>query len=397
MHEIVENAPGAVHANNVLDTETTLTPPALSLEPPAKTGGYRLPELDAIRGLAALIVIFCHFCCMWYPGVIRATTLRGELLYPLISGHESVMLFFLLSGFVLALPYLRGSSQSYTTFALRRIVRIYCPYFFALLLAVGCNEIWHGHLGLGSWADHTWYDRVSWIQVGRNMLMLGGTDGARYNTAFWSLNYEMRISILFPALVFFVRKLHPLAALAVAGGCSLLVQFTSAQSSSAFEVMSTVQYIGIFICGILLAMYLAPLGAWFRTLSKPSKVVFGIICFIAFDFSQLVVRGPFPGVWRIADWPLVAGAAGLILIGLESGAARSVLNSLVPRFLGRISYSLYLIHGTVLFALTFLLHEKVSAAAVFVVYVPAALMLATVFCLCIEEPLTRVSRRIRRP
>ena len=46
------------------------------------------------------------------------------------------MLFFLLSGFVLSVPYLRGKGQAYPVYLIRRILRIYAPYLAALALAV---------------------------------------------------------------------------------------------------------------------------------------------------------------------------------------------------------------------------------------------------------------------
>jgi len=50
-----------------------------------------------------------------------------------------VNLFFLLSAFVLALPYLKGDGLEYPAYLARRVIRIYGPYLFALALAVAGN------------------------------------------------------------------------------------------------------------------------------------------------------------------------------------------------------------------------------------------------------------------
>src|SRR5438105_12280270 len=108
--------------------------PSQQVSPAGASSGQRFRELDSLRGLAALIVVFHHFFWMWFYHQTERTDPAFLLFYPLIAGHESVILFFLLSGFVLSVPYLRGRSQPYGTFLLRRVLRIYCPYFFALVL-----------------------------------------------------------------------------------------------------------------------------------------------------------------------------------------------------------------------------------------------------------------------
>lgn len=361
------------------------------------TGGYRLPELDSIRGIAALVVVFHHFLYMWFLNKTKVVSPEMELLYPFVAGHESVVLFFLLSGFVLAQRYLRGKPQRYRVYLLRRVVRIYCPYLFALGLAVGGNAVWHGRLGLGWWADKTWYAPVSWLQVLRNMCMLGSPEIARYGTAFWSLNHEMRISVLFPPLVLLIRKMKTRTALIMAAALSLPGIVTGEMRPFFSEAGTTLAYTGVFVCGILLAMHMHELGPWYRSLRGSWRIAFALGAVSLYDYSQVLLHGPWPGVWRIeflADWPVVAGAAGLLLLSIESSAARAVLNSPIPRFLGRISYSLYLVHATVLFALTFALHGKVSPGAVFCLYVPAALLISTAFCYIVEEPFIRLSRRL---
>jgi peptidoglycan/LPS O-acetylase OafA/YrhL len=362
--------------------------------------GRRYIELDSMRGLAALVVVFHHFLFMWQYRDTKTVSVWTELRYPFVAGHESVILFFLLSGFVLSLPYLRGKRQRYTTFLLRRIIRIYFPYVFALALAVAGNAIWHGRLGMGAWADQTWTAPVSWRAVWQHVCMIGAYKNAmRFNTAFWSLVLEMRVSMIFPFLFLLVRRLRTTAALLTAAACSLLVHFTDRFGGSAANLMATFEIVTMFLCGILMAMHLDALVIWYRRLSVKGRVGLAIASFLLYEYSHLITESEMRGVWRLADWhvdnwPVLAGAAGLMLIGLESGPARRVLGSAVPRFLGRISYSLYLVHGTALFALAFLLHGRVSASVAFLIYLPVALIASTVFCLWIEEPFLRMGRQV---
>jgi peptidoglycan/LPS O-acetylase OafA/YrhL len=77
------------------------------------TVSRRFSELDAIRGLACLQVLFLHFRDMW---LVERTLPPIEsrvlhLLRPFYGGHEAVVLFFLLSGLVLSLPYIHKRQQ----------------------------------------------------------------------------------------------------------------------------------------------------------------------------------------------------------------------------------------------------------------------------------------------
>lgn len=368
----------------------------LSTPAPAVTGGQRFRELDSIRGLAALIVVFHHFHNMWFFSETRGRGLWTAIESPFFAGRQSVILFFVLSGFVLSIPYLHGSSQSYPMFMLRRILRIYCPYLFALGLALMGNAEWHGKLGRGAWADGTWNGPVTWLAVWQHVLMIGAYNYGQFNTAFWSLVHEMRISLIFPFLFLLIRRLTVWAALLMAATCSLMAHFTDYLGADSALVLQTLEYVTTFICGILMAIHQTEMGRWYRQRRTLERLALAVCFFLLYDFSQWI-----PGLWKlsawhVSEWPVTVGAGGLILIGLNSGIARRLLGSVAPRFLGRISYSLYLVHGTVLYALAFLLNGKSSALIAFAIYLPTVLLLSTVFCFWIEEPFLRLGRRISR-
>jgi peptidoglycan/LPS O-acetylase OafA/YrhL len=66
----------------------------------------------------------------------------------------------------------------------------------------------------------------------------------------------------------------------------------------------------------------------------------------------------------------------------------------VARFLGRISYSLYLVHGTVLFALTHALGYRVPMMVQLVLYVGISIGLGYLLCVVVEEQFLRLSRMV---
>src|SRR5690606_33375733 len=93
----------------------------------------RLEELDSLRGLAALVVLSQHvlFTIVEPPPIIDYTPLH--LLW---AGHEAVIFFFVLSGFVLALPFVDGRPFDYGPYAIKRVFRIWLPYVVATAAAL---------------------------------------------------------------------------------------------------------------------------------------------------------------------------------------------------------------------------------------------------------------------
>ena len=95
----------------------------------------RLLALDVLRGIAAFIVVLGHLFLM-YPEALRMeipTWLRISVLRVLVNGHASVILFFVLSGYVLSIPFLRGNAPPYFSYVAKRICRIYIPFAISIL------------------------------------------------------------------------------------------------------------------------------------------------------------------------------------------------------------------------------------------------------------------------
>ena len=66
--------------------------------------------------------------------------LKYSPLHAFWAGNEAVLFFFLLSGFVLALPFFQ-TAVPYTSFVVRRICRIYLPYWLVVAVAVAVRAL----------------------------------------------------------------------------------------------------------------------------------------------------------------------------------------------------------------------------------------------------------------
>ena len=72
------------------------------------------------------------------------------------------------------------------------------------------------------------------------------------------------------------------------------------------------------------------------------------------------------------------------------------LNSSVPQYLGRISYSMYLVHYTVLFAVFDLTFPKVPLVGIAILCGAATLLVSHLFCIWVEEPAHAAGKTLAR-
>jgi peptidoglycan/LPS O-acetylase OafA/YrhL len=115
----------------------------------------RLDYLDSIRGFAALVVVLGHCWLATAPASLSshgslsttvASSVTGVLFYGLAkffeSGRTAVMIFFVLSGFVLTCS-LMARPMPYVSYAVKRVFRIY-PAFLIVILASYCLHYFIG-------------------------------------------------------------------------------------------------------------------------------------------------------------------------------------------------------------------------------------------------------------
>jgi peptidoglycan/LPS O-acetylase OafA/YrhL len=195
----------------------------------------RFYELDSLRGVAALTVVFHHFSRLCSPRIVHL--LERTPLRLLVAGYQAVILFFLLSGFVLTLPYKKNPRLDYGPFLLKRVCRIYLPYLAALALAVFCDMHFSTHAHLDNyWINWTWSAPVTTHLVVQHILFLGSYDWSQFNTAFWSLVYEMRVSLVFPFIAVAVLRFRTIWLLLCAA--ALLSSFILWRCSSSASFIS---------------------------------------------------------------------------------------------------------------------------------------------------------------
>jgi peptidoglycan/LPS O-acetylase OafA/YrhL len=373
---------------------------------PQESDPRRYYELDSLRGLAALTVVFLHFSRICSPRVIHI--FDNTPLRLLVAGHAAVILFFLLSGLVLTLPYKKNGRLDYGPFVLKRVCRIYLPYLGALAFAILCDLHFSSRNSFeNSWTQLTWSAPVTTSLVVQHILFLGNYDWSQFNTAFWSLVYEMRVSLVFPFLALAVLRLRAVWVILSAAALSIVfyalaILFSTilhlSSRSAAINSMRTLHYAAFFLIGSLLAKHLHAISRWFARLTVFQAASVALVSLALYGFSNasaIVERFHLPG--DLYDWGTAAGATMLIVFAMNNKPFHSFLTRPTIHRLGQISYSLYLIHGTILFVLIHTLLGRVPMGVLLLIYLSVTLLVTEIFHRLIERPFMLLGRRLTAP
>ena len=364
----------------------------------------RAPALDALRGIAALLVLTFH---CWKIGVLGDWVgIHWTPLNLMVSGRPWVILFFVLSGFVLGLslePVARPlAPPAWRGFALRRVARVWLP--FAASIGLSALLYWVVRpvplAGLSLWFNGLgWSAPPDAALVAAHLLMTGREGEDSLNPVMWSLVHELRISLVFPLLAVACWR-WPAAALGLAGaaflgaGWALGCRDGQCQpfrgESFAASLLVTLYFVVFFVLGILLARHRLRLVGVLRTLPGPVVALFGLGAVLAMALPSI------PRLMRFvpADPCYGLGAAALILLAISGGAWQRALEHPALRWCGRVSYSLYLTHNIVLLAVVQLLHGELAPVPLVLAVIAASLVVAGGFHALVEVPAILLGRRI---
>jgi peptidoglycan/LPS O-acetylase OafA/YrhL len=367
----------------------------------------RLEELDSIRGLAALTVVFSHFYNLWLDDAMRGSSALARhaftySVYPFVQGHSAVMLFFILSGFVLSIPAIHGRSQSYPVFVTRRVFRIYMPYLIALALSVAGDMFLHGQITRSPWFNGFWSEPVNWQLVTKHIEFVGQYDTSQFNPPIWSLICEMRISLIFPLLCAVALMLRPAQSLLLAFGVSFFSAYANDHlmpSVLHLPIYGTTHYAALFVVGIFLARKKDSIAEIFQRLSGGTKIAFGVFCALSYVYGSDAWLNGLHALgsdkWTLtADWPTAVGAAGLIVLAMNSASLHRILLWRPIHALGKMSYSVYLIHFIILLYLVHLFYGRVPLLAIILSCLVVSLAASWQFYQFVEKPFMSLGRTV---
>lgn len=359
------------------------------------TRSARLTALDGLRGLAALVVVLYHASKIVAPTLDGAAGTVYRVLADspakiIFAGTEAVLVFFALSGLVVALPALRPGFGWRAYFG-SRLIRLYLPVWGALLLAAALIGLVPRHpsaASTGSWLQTATAHDVTWQRLLSEATLWPAV--YKLDNVLWSLRWEVAFSVSLPVFVGIALLLRRWAFPAAAAAVLLSI------AGRVVDVEALV-YLPVFLAGTLLAVRIDDLREWGALRSRGFWIAFGTVSaatLIAGWLARPLIRPDTAGgnlMWGMA----AAGAVGLVVTALGSRGAASALSRPVPRWLGRVSFSLYLVHVPVLMTLGYLWGEA-AWPAVLAVGIPASLLVAEGFRMLVETPSHRLALRVRR-
>ena len=348
----------------------------------------RFYQLDSLRGLAAMTVVFLHFenILVSNDAVSQLKPSQFWLLQlasPLTSGNRAVGFFFVLSGFVLMLPFLKEPRPSYGIFVLRRTLRIYGPYLAGLVIAMAGAAMWPGPRNFAEWGDGPWVHAPTLIDVLRYVFLVPGLP-VKFNPVFWTLVTEMYVAFVFPLLAWLVLRLPAALVIALALVLSITAR-VAVRYDAPLDVLN-LEFAGMFLCGMLLARHLSKAGRWFSDLRLSLRVLLALLALGSYVLAGLLSHA--------VDWVVTCASVLFIVIAMYSSTAGRLLNGVALRLLGRVSYSLYLVHVPVLMVLAIALRGRVSPFLLLALYLAGAFLCTGIFYLLVERPFTVWSRSV---
>lgn len=321
----------------------------------------KLIELEAVRGMAALIVVLHHSLLAFAPrleGLFFPTErfgLFGTPFYAFVNGAASVVLFFVLSGFVLTYKAIEiRNTSGIGMSALKRWPRLAGPV--AIVNFVSGLLVWWGMYSnsqaadiarspwLGWWFGASPYPQIPPIAALQEGLLSTFLDGQYYfNSNLWTMYYEFFGSFIALALALIVIELRrPWLGLLLSAGLFILTLYQS-------------RFFAPFVAGVMVAQVYAlrdrcrihlPSGLA-CALSLIAIILFGFKSSFAGDSIGFYVRiKPITGIPLDKIELLLHTVAALLImfIVMAYDPCRRVLNRRAGLWLGRMSFPIYLTH-----------------------------------------------------
>jgi peptidoglycan/LPS O-acetylase OafA/YrhL len=321
----------------------------------ATTSGARIPELDGLRGLAILLVIVCHYVASAEYGTTNFWL--GHFLRALSVGWSGVDLFFVLSGFLIGGILIDSSSSPayFRTFYLRRVYRILPIYYgwiflYAVIVAVGVYVLPAGELPV---AKKDLAVVPTYLLFLQNMIYSPSPFEWRWFVVTWSLAVEEQFYIFAPPLI---RFLSPKRLVYVLGAVICIAPILR---YLAFRYLRDLYYLPQYAMPCradALALGILAAVAWrwpaFRAhLENNPGLLQRTVSYMLVLLAMLMLWLARPNgivTFSIGYTALAVFYTSLMLLAISQrqGVIARMMRARWLRYLGGISYCVYLIHLT---------------------------------------------------
>lgn len=291
----------------------------------------RLYHLDLIRFLAALFVVFYHYCFRGFAkdnySILEFQPLEGFSKY----GYLGVELFFMISGFVILLS---AKNSNFVNFCISRFTRLYPAFWFCVLLTASVIVLFGGPLF-----------NVNLKQVIINLTMFNGFVGVDHvDGVYWSLVVELKFYILIGILLL-LKLIKYVEAfgwfLLLISILQLIVPFSEANITlKIIYFMCFAKSSPYFVAGMF--FFLLKNNKCIITNIPPILVSYGLAIYMAFDgVKERNLR--YNGVYDVSTIITLITLFFLVMF-LVSTDKLNLFNKKIFLYFGVLTYPLYLIH-----------------------------------------------------
>ncbi len=367
----------------------------------------KIKYLEGLRGVAALCVFFHHFFLAFYPsyyfagdpasihlGNLELAYYRSPLSF-ITNGNFMVMIFFVLSGYVLSASYFKNNKfEILVSSAIRRFLRLYIPVAFTLIVAYLLlrNSVYLNRevadISHSGWLYSIWPNDKSfhtfWICLTYLTMF---TRDSRYDTTTWTMCYELYGSMMVFTLLALTHK-----------------------ARAKWVIFIIVSIIAYYLFSIYYIAFIIGICMNYLTAIPIEKIKFRKPLIFVLVVTGLVLGGfpswpsyPNETFYKFFSSPIlinnsetihIVGAAFIIMAVLLSKRLQNLFSIKPFVFLGDISFSLYLIHPIIIGTIscwTFLYiyygtnSYNWSVLATILVTVPAMLIISKVMTELVDK------------
>jgi peptidoglycan/LPS O-acetylase OafA/YrhL len=294
------------------------------------------PELDGLRFLAFLLVFIHHH--QLFLSIPQLAFLSN-------FGWIGVDLFLTLSAFLITKLLIEEHQKtgqiSFKFFFLRRILRIWPPYFLTVLLSI-CVSIY-----LNGVFDFKLSNRLMGLLTFTDNIISAfkGFNPLPYTTHLWTISYEEQFYIVIPFAIYFLIKCSKQQRLKyffiicfVGTACKLLFIFKSLPH----PVIWTLPFAHFESILLGVAIAFGGLNFLLNSFSTPVIGIFGIVCFAVLCFLPNINTLSYA---LLLSYLLVGLSTSCVVFAvLNNNFLKKILSQKVLVFLGKRSYGLYLFH-----------------------------------------------------
>ena len=360
----------------------------------------RISQLDSLRGFMALIVVFHHiylslpdYLVSGWGKVIKLTPLRI-----FVAGHSSVLVFFVMSGFVLTLPLIKGRPLDVPTFLLKRFLRLYPPLAASIFIAAVAFALAGPEPveTASNWINENWKMELTPSVLIGHLFVIGRDQDINLNSPLWSLIFELRIGAVFPILIIAVARLRNWALLLsgiLLEAMNIILPLTGDEQViyiSSHTVLGslliTVRYASFFIAGMAMAFSIDRWTSFLGSLSRLKRLALLAVCLMLFAFPSTSAH--------FSDWFIGIGAVGLVALTIKFGDKFKMMQWPPMIWLGRVSCSLYLIHLPLLLFILHSFSDQIGFGNSLIIFCVVLLPASELMYLAVELPSIKFGKKL---